>query len=371
MPFRCLGPLVALLALPALVFAQTRTRPLDPQAAAEARQGWRAIEAGRAADAFGHFDAALARDPDVAPYQFGAGLAAYLLGRPEVARGRLEAALRLEPALTAASVLLGEILHQAGDLEGAIGVYEAARARAPADRQIAPRLDAWRAEASLQDSFQRSMSTNFTVLFEGPAEQPLAQKALELLEAAYWRIGGTLGVYPAEVITVVLYTREQFRDTTRSPGWAGGLYDGRIKVPMQGALEQPDELGRLLAHELTHALVRTLAPRGVPQWLSEGLASVFERGDLSWAESVVREAEALIPLDRLHGTFSGLSPAAARLVYAESALAARALLDQAGPAPLVALLTDLGNQVPFADAFSQRILIPYETFAADWAARVR
>jgi len=78
---------------------------------------------------------------------------------------------------------------------------------------------------------------------------------------------------------------------------------------------------------------------------------VFERGDLSWAETIVREAETLIPLDRLHGAFGGLSPAAARLVYAESALAARDLLDQAGPSPLVALLTDLGNNVPFADAF--------------------
>jgi len=165
MPFRCVCPLVVLLALPSPATAQARTRPLDPQAAAEARLGWRAIEAGRTADAFGHFDAALVRDPDVATYQFGAGLAAYLLGRPEVARGRLEEALRLEPGLTAASVLLGEILHRAGDLEGAIRVYDAAIERTPADRQIAPRLDAWRTEASLQDSFQRSMSTNFTVLW--------------------------------------------------------------------------------------------------------------------------------------------------------------------------------------------------------------
>ena len=215
------------------------------------------------------------------------------------------------------------------------------------------------------------MSTNFTVFFEGPAEEVLAARALELLEAAYWRIGGALGVYPAEVISVVLYTTEQFRDVTRSPAWAGGLYDGKIRVPVGGALEHPDELRRVLAHELTHAFVRSLSVRGVPQWLNEGLAGVFEQTDLAWAEEIVREARSLVPLEQLHGDFGGLSPGAAAVAYAESALAARYLLDQAGAAPVVALLTDLGNRVAFADAFSQRILLPYRDFQGAWLAQLR
>jgi len=268
-------------------------------------------------------------------------------------------------------VLLGLILHRAGDLGAAVRVYEQALEHAPGDPQIVPRLDAWRKETSLQGDFQQSMSTNFTVLFEGPAQQLHAARALELLETAYWRIGGALGTYPAGGITVGLYTERQFSDVTRSPGWAAGLYDGRIKVPMLGALDHPDDLERVLAHELTHVFVRSLAARGVPQWLNEGLAGVFERADLSWAEATVRQAAALVPLDRLHGDFSGLSSVGARLAYAESALAARDLLDQSGPAPLVSLLTDLGAGVPFAEAFNQRILIPYDRFAADWAAKAR
>jgi hypothetical protein len=351
--------------------AQRITHPLDPEGLAESRDGWSAIQAGHAQEAARHFRAAIARDADVSTYHLGAGVAAYQLGRNASARAFLEEALRLDGGLTPASVLLGQILHQQGDLDQAIQVYADALARAPGDKMLTARLEAWRKEAALHQDFQRSMSTNFTVLFEGPAEQPLADKALAVLEAAYWRIGGALGTYPPDVITVVLYTERQFQDVTRSPGWAGGLYDGRIRVPVRGALEHPEEFARVLSHELTHAFVYSLATRGVPQWLNEGLAGVFEQGDLSWARETVSGARALIPLDRLHGDFSGFSSDEARLAYAESALAAKYLLDRSGPAPVVALLTDLGNGAGFEAAFEQRILVPYRQFETDWAAQAR
>ena len=65
-------------------------------------------------------------------------------------------------------------------------------------------------------------------------------------------------------ISVVLYTSEQFRDITRAPSWAAGAYDGTIRVPMRGALDEETELDRVLAHEFTHSLVRTLATRSLP-----------------------------------------------------------------------------------------------------------
>ena len=361
--------LVLLLTLPVPLSAE-QGGP-DPRSVTLGRAGWQAIEGGRAQDAAGLFEKAIAIDPRSATYRLGAGLAAHLLGQPAVARTELEQALQLDPALTPASLLLGVLLYRENDLQGAIRVYEEAAARAPDDPQFAARLERWRKEAELHDAFRRTMSTNFTVLFEGPAEESLASKALEVLEAAYWRVGTALFTYPPDVLTVVLYTQEQFRDITRSPGWAAGLFDGKIRVPVRGALEHPQEFERVLTHEFTHALVRSLAPRDVPTWLNEGLAGVFERGDLGWAEETVRDAKALIPLERLHGSFSGFSGADAKLAYAESALAARYLLDQAGAPPVVALLRDLGSGAAFAEAFGQRILIPYAEFQAAWARSLR
>ena len=81
-------------------------------------------------------------------------------------------------------------------------------------------------------------------------------------------------VSAGDPIAVVLYTGEQFRDITRAPSWAAGAYDGVIRVPMRGALDKREELDRVLSHEFTHALIRTLASRGVPAWRTSSWGSV-------------------------------------------------------------------------------------------------
>src|SRR5437867_6280623 len=164
-------------------------------------------------------------------------------------------------------------------------------------------LDRWRRELDLHDRMQRAIGSHFTVSFEGPAEAELAAQALESLDRAYWRIGPLLGVYPSDPIPVVLYTSEQFRDITRSPSWAAGAYDGTIRVPMRGALDKGTELDRVLAHEFTHALIRSLATRGVPAWLNEGLATALETGDLTWAENRMEHVVGGVPLRTLQNGF--------------------------------------------------------------------
>jgi hypothetical protein len=211
---------------------------------------------------------------------------------------------------------------------------------------------------------QRAVGSHFTVSFEGAAEAALAVEALEVLDRAYWRIGLLLGgAYPNEPVPVVLYTGEQFRDITRSPSWAAAAYDGIIRVPMRGALENPTELDRVLSHEFTHALVRSLASRGVPTWLNEGLATALETGDLGWAERQVDSLPAPVPLRTLQSGFGRLTGDQAQLAYATSALAARRLIDEAGGFAIANLLRDLGKGVDFEAAFLHRIQRPFSEFA--------
>jgi hypothetical protein len=333
------------------------------------RTGWDALNAGRLQEASAAFAEALTAGP-TAPALLGAALAAHLLSRHEEARQHLVSALGLDPGLLPASMLLGEVLYRSGDLDGAILTYEQALTRSPDHAQILKKLEAWRKELAVHSRFGQRFSDHFTVLFEGPAEAPLAQHAVTVLEAAYWRIGTTLNTYPADVITVVLYTREQFRDVTQSPDWAGGAFDGRIRVPVQGALDNSREFDRVLTHELTHALIHSVAPRGVPTWLNEGLAVVFEGGDLARKAQQVRRAPAPLPLERLEGSFATLSAAEATLAYAQSAVAAGALLDQAGTAAIVSLLTDIGAGAPFRTAFGRHVPVAYAEFQKQlWGER--
>src|SRR3989454_7770357 len=247
------------------------------------RLGWEAIRAGQISEASRLFHDAIADNARDATLFLGAGLAAHLQGQEMEARTALQEAVRLNPKLTAAALILGDITYRMGDLETAVRTYETALEVEPNNAQIQGRLESWRKEAALHNRFQQSLSPHFTVLFEGPAEQRLASAAVDALESAYWRIGTALLAYPSGILTVVLYTDEQFRDITRSPTWAGGVFDGKIRVPMRGALNDPKQLEKVLAHEFTHALVKSLAPRGVPTWVDEGLAVVLETGELKWA----------------------------------------------------------------------------------------
>jgi tetratricopeptide (TPR) repeat protein len=328
----------------------------------EGRKGWDAIREGRHDDAAAAFAAALDAEPRDPTLHLGAGLAAHLLGQPTAAQHELERALELAPSLTAASLLLGDILYRGSDIAGAIQVYESAQKYAPSDKTLMVRLDTLRREAAVHNEFMASHGTHFTVLFEGPADADVANRATEMLEAAYWRVSTALGIYPERTITVVLYTQEQFRDITRSPQWAAAAYDGRIRLPIRGADADLRELERVITHEFTHALVQSVAPRGVPLWLHEGLAVMFEPDGAAWSQQQLAKEPVRLPLRRLAETFERLSGAEARIAYAQSAAIVRTLLDSGGPLALGALLQDLARGESFGAAFEQRFFQTYDSF---------
>jgi len=341
--------------------AQSRTG--DPVKLGQ--EGVTAIEERRFGDALDAFTQAaklLPRDPSLA---MGAGVAAFRLGQNEVAEQWFGQALKLDPAYTAASEWLGELQHHLGRVKEAISTYEAALKRAPQATDLEERLADWRKEASLQDRFYESRGAHFSVLFEGPSDESLARRIVERLESEYFRVGTALTAYPTKPITVILYTTEQFRDITRTPAWTAAAYDGRIHVPIKGALAMPDQLDRVLSHEFVHAVVAMLGGRNVPVWLNEGLAVVYEDGGVDDAEQVLKRTTARPSLAKLHDSFANLSAADATLAYAFSAHAVQRMIDLRGPYAVVALLQDLARGAQFASAFQQRLAMRYEDFQFD------
>lgn len=356
-------PLVLLvgLALPAPARGQA-----DPRAALYERDGFQLLEEGQPRVAAEKFREALKSDPKNARLHLGVGLAAFLERRDDEAKAALERALVLDADLKAARLVLGQVLRRRGDFEGAVRVYETLVARHPDEDEAAETLARWRRELELHDRMRRAVGERFTVSFEGPAEEELASRALESLDRAYWRIGDLLGAtYPLNPIPVVLYTREQFHDVTRSPAWAAGAFDGIIRVPVRGALDQSEELDRVLAHEFTHALIRGLAVRGLPTWLNEGLASAVESDSTAWADERLEKSGTTIPLSELTTSFGRLSGEQAELAYAESAIVVRRMLTEAGGFAVAQLLRDIGEGVDLAEAFLRRIQRPLPDFISN------
>lgn len=333
----------------------------DP--AALARAGTAAIESGRFGEALDAFTRAAALQPDDAGHCFGAGVAAFMLGRNDVAQARFECALAHNPNHLQAAVWLGDLHYHAGRLQEAIAIYEGAQRRSPGARALREPLVLWRKEHALQSRFRDVRTDHFTAVFERAADQPRARAILERLEAAYSRIGRTLGLYPSDTITVVLYTREQFRDITKLAAWSVAAYDGRIRVPLDDAMDEDAELDRVLSHEFVHAVVAMVGGRTVPAWVNEGLATVLEPAGSQDVEAALAATKKRLDLATLHRGFAAFSRRDAELAYGSAARAVRQLIEQRGVAALVALLEDLARGAAFASAFEQRLEMRYEEFA--------
>ena len=335
-----------------------------PDSIALARTGTAALEHQRFGEALEAFTTAAAMQPGDASLCFGAGVAAFMLGQNDVAQVRFERALTLNPHYLQAAVWLGELHYRAGRLDEAISIYETARQGSPSARELQEQLAHWRKEQELQGRFHEVRTEHFTALFEAATDEPLAREVVERLEAAYSRVGNALGVYPSQPITVVLYTREQFGDITRLAAWSAAAYDGRIRVPLDGALGQRDELDRVLSHEFVHAVVAMLGGRTVPAWVNEGLATVLEPAGPEDTEATLARTDVRPALTTLHRSFVGFSKGHAEIAYASAAQAVRRLIEQRGAAAVVALLKDLARGASFASAFRQRMAMRYEDFAA-------
>ena len=327
----------------------------SPRVAMLEQAGWQALDANRLPLATSIFKEAISLDPKNAALRFGAGVAAFLQRHDAEAKQHLEQALVLDPKLARARVPLAQVARRQGDFNEAIRLLEIAVAELAGDAGLRDTLDRWLRERELHERMRLTVGDFFTVSFEGPEDAQLAAQALESLTRAYWRISDVFNAFPQKSVPVVLYTREQFRDVTRSPQWAAAAFDGIIRVPMRGAGEKGEDLDRVLAHEFAHALIRSLATRSLPTWLNEGLASVLESDDLGWATAVVDKVGKMPPLRRLVAPFSKLSGGEAAYAYAASAVAARRLLDEAGGPAIANLLRDLGDGADFEEAFERRI----------------
>jgi hypothetical protein len=311
------------LLLTAMLSMAPQVLPPDPS-----RTGWAAIDAGDGEKAASAFRTLLASNPNDLRALIGAGIAAHMTGRDDQALSYLKHAVQVDPENTEANYILGQVAYAQGDLDLAIKSYERVAKKVPGNRGIAKQLEQWKKEAALHGSYATAPTARFNVMFEGATQQEIAARVLNVLESAYARVGPRISV-PPETVTAILYTGEQFRDITKSPSWAAAAYDGRIRLPVRGALNVPAELDRIVTHEYVHAVIHQLYPL-VPHWLNEGLATYLEPGDHARLVAYVHASAEKIPIARLDDGFDTPDPAEAAVAYGESYMGVRILAERLG-----------------------------------------
>jgi hypothetical protein len=342
----------------------TRVSPLH----AVAPEAWAALERDDADLAASLFRKELQQHPSDPVLHFGAASAAYALGQRGTALASLKKAVELNPEFVEALTVLAQVAYESGDSRLAMRSIETAAGLRPRDRGLTDRLERWRHESSVHSSYLEKPAGHFRILYEGGTQQSIGDRVARVLESEYSRIGRTLNSYPRETLTVILYTDREFQDITRSPSWAAGGYDGRIRIAVGGAL-RPGDLDRVVTHELVHAIVASAAPRRVPAWLNEGLATYLESNDRSWVPGVLhRKADTVVPLADLANGFSGLDEQQALVAYAESAVAAEILCAKLG-ANIGGFLQLVGNGSAVDDALLAFQVQP-DAFHSEWRRRV-
>jgi len=360
--------LLALCPVPALAQSVSVVMPASGPAA----DAWTALEAGRLREAEQIFARALAAGPDDTAVLLGSAVVARRLGQGTNARQWLIRALQIDPSLSAASMLLAALSREAGDLETALRVYEAALVRAPDHRELKAGAEACRTELARLTRWPGDLGGETRLFFEGPVDEATARLALESAARARDRIGAALGVTLADRVTVVLVTSPSSPAPVAAvPAWSTSQFDGRVRMQVRPPVKDRAEFERMLTHEYAHAVLRTVAPGGVPTWLNEGFATWLEPGGLTRAGRDLRAAGVLLPWPRLQESFASLPPEAVTAAYAQSALGVAVMITRAGIPAVLAMMRDLAAGETLDGALRSRIGLSVEEFQREFLASLR
>jgi len=326
--------------------------------------GYQLLHAGQFAAAREAFAEGRGYAPEDVRYWQGEAMAWFSQGRYADAVGSLDQALGVDAANSETYELLGKAYYADGRLPEALDALTRAGELGAAER-VEPLLAKVRSEWQIEAAMQRDASGHFLLAFADGGQAELAPQILDELEGIYAELGADLAFYPDVKVPVLLYTRQAFSAVTRSPDWAGGVYDGKIRIPLGGVREMDPHLRALLYHEYAHVLVRFLGRNRVPTWLNEGVAELAGRRAFDpplTRLALARQEGRLLAWDRLAGSFIGLPADQVLLAYEQSYALTRFMVGQYGWHTLADLLRLLGTGREFRAAVSAAM----DDFGLDW-----
>ncbi|MEO8601245.1 MAG: peptidase MA family metallohydrolase [bacterium] len=263
---------------------------------------------------------------------------------------------------------LSDIYRRQGMQSAAVAMLHRAQQNGASGQDFEGLKEVVVAELDAESGFDSVSSPHFAISFDGGRDNAVAQLIVTQLEDAYTSVGHMLGQYPSHRTPVVLYAAQEFQRVTHAPGWAGALYDGRIKVPVRGLQSDSPDLARTLRHEYAHSLIMTISAGKCPVWLNEGVAMWAEEdraGERAeWANAALQLHQPF-KLAELESSFTRLSSLQAAAAYAQSYLAVRHIVARYGEHSLQQLLAAFTSSATTADAFRDALPVDLASFEND------
>jgi len=262
----------------------------------------------------------------------------------ESARNLLERLLASSPRNPAALLALARLYYQLGNFSEARFYTDRCLEISPEDPGAVSLLAKISREEGIERNFAQERSVHFVLTFEEKIPRDWIIDLLDTFEEAFSKVGDFLGYFPSERTSVIIYSPEDFHKISALPGWAGGLYDGKIRIPIPPEVNSPENLKGTVFHEYTHHLIHFLTDGKCPTWLNEGLAQISEGLVKQDAERILaRKDTSQIPsIRKLDGPFFKVKNKwQAKQYYAFSLLAVNWILEEKGAKVIQNILSDL------------------------------
>jgi tetratricopeptide (TPR) repeat protein len=258
-----------------------------------------------------------------------------------------------EPSLAYAFEELARCKYDGDDLAAALEALDAANKLDPERaKATASFLEKLKREFAAESEFDRVERGPFAVKFDSKEFRGAADAVLDLLDSAERKIRDRFGHVPRRRVTAILYTRKDFASATGAHGWTGGLFDGKIRLPIRNFASARAEIEKTVVHEFMHAVVRDLTKR-CPTWLNEGLAQLAEDKSLAHSKAVLKGAE-IESFAKMPDAWATIADGEiVRRRYAQAHLFTAFLQNDRGPLAFRDLLSKLDGKTSFGEAFSE------------------
>ncbi len=185
-------------------------------------------------------------------------------------------------------------------------------------------------EVAGDKSTDKLVSSRFMLRYEaGDISSDIAHSMIAFLDQEYTRVANQLGCSSTDRLVTIVQTEKAYRASSDAAEWAGGQYDGRIRLPLFDLKTVTPQTRQTITHELVHACLANLGQW--PAWLHEGLAMKISGQTIPAQYRTKTKADLhagrMPRLENMSQSWSRLDAEHAAKAYAYSFMAVELMLD--------------------------------------------
>lgn len=291
----------------------------------------------------------------------------------DLAREALLEALDLDDTNAFIYELLGDVDNLQQKLPDAKKNYEIAYNLNPRP-ELKEKLEKLGKEQKVVKNLATYNEEHFVIKYHKSQDKDRGFELRELLRDTYRKLSADFGFYFNRQVVVLLYDEDDFKELSGLPHWATGVYDGKVRMPINRQGFTDEDLRALTMHEVAHAFVAGMSADSAPAWINEGLAQ-YQENKVKPIDMIVFESaiatHTLMPLFDLlkpDATSSINDALLANLFYQQSFHLVSYLVKRYGMFMVKQMLQEYAKGKDSEEVIESKLRISSERLEREWKA---